>query len=548
MTIFLCNLLWFLSCLPGLAMFLLAARFPRFFQLRRLKQLLVQNAGAAFGRRHGFDAIRSLRAFQNMPPTGYDDYADHIRAIRDGGGNVLTRRPVRLLEPTGGSSGGTKLIPYTDGLKREFNAAVQPWIALLYLRQPGLFFGRHYWSISPATPHPSGAESKVPVGFDADSAYLSPAGRRLVESLLVTPPGVEALHDPDAFEYVTVLALVRERNLRLISVWHPSFLTILLNRWRRDRRRIISDIRRGGVSSGLRPPAACRAELERRLRPDSRRAAELERISDPDDFQAVWPDLRIISCWDDGRAASGASALKSAFPKAVVQGKGLLATEGVVSFPVGRRKVCAVRSHFLEFENRERGTIHPVWELENGQFYRVLLTTGGGLYRYRLGDVAQVDGFFLRTPRLRFLGREGNVSDRVGEKLRGVHVEQVLQKVASALGVRFAFAMLAPRAENGAIRYILYFTPARGRVPNGLASLLESGLRENYHYAHARNLGQLAHAGLREIGGDADARYRSFLMSRGVKPGDVKPTPLHPDAVWDAVFTARARGRGPMCC
>lgn len=534
--VFFCNLLWFLSCLPGRLMFLLAARFPRTFQLRLLKRIIRENAGTEFGKRHGFRHIRSLQDFRKIPPSGYDAYGEAIQAIREGETNVLTRQPVRLLEPTSGSSAASKLIPYTDGLKAEFNAAIQPWIALLYLYRPGLFFGRHYWSISPSTPYPSQEGDKVPIGFDEDSAYLSPLQQRLARTLLVRPPGIERIHDPDAFEYLTTLFLVRERNLRLISVWHPSFLTILLRRFRTVSDRFISDIRHGGADAGPSLPAPYRSTLRRRLPPDPRRAEELQSMADPGDFQAIWPNLRIISCWDEGMAESGASSLKAAFPTAMVQGKGLMATEGVVSVPIGRRKVCAVRSHFLEFENRDSKTIHPVWDLEAGKSYTTLLTTSGGLYRYRLGDVAGVDGFWLRTPCLRFLGREGNVSDQVGEKLHGIHVGQVFRDIETELNIRFAFAMLAPRREADRVRYVLYFTPAQGKKLNRLASLLESGLRRNYHYAHARNLGQLAPAGLFPTEGDAEAAYRSFLASRGMKEGDIKPTPLHPDAVWDSVF------------
>ncbi len=534
--ILLCNLLWFLSCLPGLALFIVAACFPRFFQMRRLRCLLARNAGTSFGRRHGFGGADPLTAFRGLRPAGHEAYGAEIRAICRGDGNVLTRDPVRLLEPTSGSTGGSKLIPYTDALKSEFNAAIHPWIALLYLRSPGLFLGRHYWSISPSTPVSTPDECRVPIGFPRDTDYLGPLQRRIARILVLKPPGIEAIGDPNAFEYLTILSLAREPNLRLISVWHPSFLTILLQRFQRERSRIIADIRHGGATLDVDPAPAERLEIDRRFPPDPERAAAIQAIDDPADLQALWPDLRIISCWDEGRAESGASWLQTAFPRALVQGKGLLATEGVVSIPMGAKKVCAVRSHFLEFEDLEARTIHPVRALTDGRSYSVLVTTGGGFYRYRLGDVVRVEGFLGRTPCLRFLGREGNVSDQVGEKLHGIHVEQVLRKIETACGLRFGFAMVAPHRDGGTVRYLLYFNLIRGAVSDRLAFELETGLRENYHYAHARNLGQLGPAGLFPVAGDAEAAYRSFLVLRGLKPGDIKPTPLHAEAVWRGIF------------
>ena len=47
----------------------------------------------------------------------------------------------------------------------------------------------------------------------------------------------------------------------------------------------------------------------------------------------LWPRLRVVSCWDQGRARAEADTIRRWFPRARVQGKGLLATEGVVSVP-----------------------------------------------------------------------------------------------------------------------------------------------------------------------------------------------------------------------
>jgi hypothetical protein len=43
-----------------------------------------------------------------------------------------------------------------------------------------------------------------------------------------------------------------------------------------------------------------------------------------------------------------------------------------------------------------------------GRTYAIILTTSGGLYRYRIGDL--VEGI-VQCPILRFCGRENNVSD-----------------------------------------------------------------------------------------------------------------------------------------
>nr|GEY79194.1 hypothetical protein [Tanacetum cinerariifolium] len=47
----------------------------------------------------------------------------------------------------------------------------------------------------------------------------------------------------------------------------------------------------------------------------------------------------------------------------------------------------------------------PLSKVKVGQQYEIVLTTFTGLYRYRLGDVVEVTGFYNKTPKLNFLSR-----------------------------------------------------------------------------------------------------------------------------------------------
>jgi len=92
------------------------------------------------------------------------------------------------------------------------------------------------------------------------------------------------------------------------------------------------------------------------------------------------------------------------FPHTYIQPKGLLATEAVVSFPVEGcpAPVLAPSSAFFEFIDIE-GNIQLAHQLEAEQSYEVVVTTYGGLYRYALGDVVTVRGYFQQLPCLEFM-------------------------------------------------------------------------------------------------------------------------------------------------
>ena len=60
--------------------------------------------------------------------------------------------------------------------------------------------------------------------------------------------------------------------------------------------------------------------------------------------------MRLISCWAHGNAARALQHLRAYFPHAIIQPKGVLATEAFVSFPFKNDvSALSLRSHFFEF-------------------------------------------------------------------------------------------------------------------------------------------------------------------------------------------------------
>ena len=321
--------------------------------------------------------------------------------------------PVERWQTTSGSSGAKKRIPYTRTLRRQFDRAIAPWIVNLAQHEPRAFAGEAYWSISPDSA--------------SDEEILGPLQRRLVRAVQAVPSTVRLTNDN--FRDETLRHLTRCKTLSLISVWHPSFLDLL-----------IDDL----------------------------------------DTEKTWPHLRVISCWADANAAAPAAALAKKFPHAKIQPKGLLSTEGFVTIPFDGQNVLAYRSHFYEF--RDEDGVRLAHEVEIGKRYDVLLTTGGGLRRYDTEDLVEVTGFLKQAPILKFIGRANHVSDHFGEKLQEVFVRECLERALR--GVPHALAMLACDRDA----YVLYLESDASVDVDAL----DQQLRAAHHYDLARRLGQLA--------------------------------------------------------
>ncbi|HXR08263.1 MAG TPA: GH3 auxin-responsive promoter family protein [Candidatus Acidoferrum sp.] len=162
-----------------------------------------------------------------------------------------------------------------------------------------------------------------------------------------------------------------------------------------DREGVVSPIQEKTLcmpfSRSGRTGASRRADFLRRLLPTGK---------SPVSFAQLWPKLQVISCWTRGASELYADKLRELFPNVEIQGKGLVATEGFVSLPLHPDKdsVLAVISHFLEFQDVANEKVLLAHELVVGNTCRVILTTGGRLYRCSLGDLIRVTGHIEDSP------------------------------------------------------------------------------------------------------------------------------------------------------
>lgn len=168
----------------------------------------------------------------------------------------------------------------------------------------------------------------------------------------------------------------------------------------------------------------------------------------------------------------------------------------------------ASECHWHDFLD-DAGNSVEISNLQLGSEYEVLLSTGGGLFRYRSGDRVRVVGWDAnRSPCLRFVGRVGMVSDLVGEKL---HESQVIE----ALALSGARGFLVE--DSGLPGYQVWLeNPA-------LAGAFERLLRRNPYFDQALSLGQLAPLVIHRLEADWSVKLTTALARhQGCRMGDVK--------------------------
>jgi len=483
-----------------------------------LLDIIKDNCDTVYGRRFKFSEINGISEYQKQVPiSDYDDHESYIKMHMEGTEKGLVEEPIELFELSSGSTAASKYIPYTKGLQSDYMAGVKPWLYNLYHHYPELMQGKAYWSVSPIASERTYTTSGIPIGFQDDTGYFDFIQKHLFNKLFVIPSEIKLISDMEDFRYVTLLFLLKEKKLSLISVWNPTFLINLLEVFFTYQAQLIEDIERGQIT--LPNHSDLPLSLRKRVKPSKKRASELRQLSTKTGrciFHEVWLNLRLISCWDQGNSKPYKKRLEGYFSDVAIQGKGLLATEGIVSIPLeGIGCPVSYRSHFFEFQDRDNNEIKLLHELEKGKLYDVIMTTRGGLYRYRLNDIVKVTRHYHQVPCIEFIGKASNVSDFFGEKINEMHVRDIF----SRLQLLDAFIFLAPTQQGDNFCYTLFTVVER----DDLSSIVEEELSKNFHYKYARDLNQLDHVRVFKMTGDYEKAYYDFLATRkNMKLGDIK--------------------------
>ena len=412
-------------------------------------------------------------------------------------------RPLAF-EVTGGSSGGSKLIPYSAASLTDFSRAILPWLGQLVTTYK-ITSGSVYLALSPAMRQPSRSAGGIPIGLP-DGAYLGPSAGEALQALSAVPTWVGEIPELDQWRLASLYWLVRRQDLVLISLWSPSFCLELLRGLSHHRTSLLEILGDGGQIAG------------RELSADRQAQQRLIRYLQYQDSRELWPDLKLVSCWMDGASRSFAETLQQRLPHARFQAKGLLATEGVSTVPDRQgQPVLALDSGFYEFIAPD-GAVRCAWELDLDHVYELVLTTAGGLYRYRTGDLIRYRGMADGLPILPFIGRSDLSYDLVGEKLTEAFVAQCLAGLPG-------FNMLAPITGEHPHYTWITDSPLTEQT-NRQIERIEQRLRANPQYAYARKLGQLAPLNL-TVHPDPLRVYTARAMLRQ-RLGDVKVPALLP--------------------
>jgi len=335
---------WFLLTLAATRKRQLLNADPFVFQKKLLLRLVKRSAGTAFGKAHDFTSIRTSQDFlKRVPPKSYDDFRPSIEAITAGEKDVLFFGRPECFGTTSGTDGIPKLIPLNRALLWSTRKGAFD-AALL----GGLLHGSLSWQhgkILYIGPRKGRSLGKWMVYAEGTAfVYLQPFSGRFV-------PAYEDLPAQEDNLNFTLFADLAHRHRITAIAGNPIEIVAFI------------------LATGI-----------------------------------VLPDVQIVfNCgyW----AIDHAHIYESAFPNAtLVDVYG--ANEGTYGLPQSPGVfLLNYRRVFFTFIPIDReDQIAELGSVALNQKYRLCVTTPGGLWNYRTGDV--VSFITLRPPVIRFHGRD----------------------------------------------------------------------------------------------------------------------------------------------
>jgi hypothetical protein len=433
-----------------------------------LMSMVRRNAESAFGSAHGFASMVSPKDFQARVPIGdWDTFSPYIDRIIGGEPNVLTDEAAPVLfNLTSGTAGRPKLIPVSPRTVRGNKLSHNLWMHRTVRDHPKFMSGKALPVVNRAV---EGFTERTNIPYGSASGMVFRDAHPLTKLHYAYPYEVLEIDDVRSRWYTIMRCAVPERTT-FIAGSTPNGIMKLLELADEAKEPLIRDVNDGTLSKDIDIGRRRRGIVERRLRPNPGRARELERAAERSGRlrpQEYWPDLKLISCWTGGTVGQFATQLREwCSPDTQLRDIGYVSSEAYVSIPIsdsGSAGLLSIHTNVFEFVpeaefGKPDARAYFADQIEIGTAYQILFTTPGGLYRYSINDVVEVEGFHDGAPLIRFLRKGRDVIDIQGEKVTGDQVVSAMRASLEASGCQCTHYLFVPAPDRACFHLHVEFT------------------------------------------------------------------------------------------
>ena len=256
-------------------------------------------------------------------------------------------------------------------------------------------------------------DASIPLGVPITPGGIADFGAMIdaYPAKFVAPPETYQISDFASAMYVQMVFGLKESSLEcILSGFCPTTLsafTLLAQEWEL----MITDIRNGTLKPSLNLTQSQRTVLEEAMgKPDPQRADELDatlsKSMKQHNFKSVarhlWPKLSLVMAVAGGSFVTYIPQLQHYLDDNIhISAPLYVASEelfGINKWPYDSVSAYSLQTNqiFFEFipladsDSRNPQSVLLADEINAGEVYEIVVTTSGGLYRYRMGDLIKV--------------------------------------------------------------------------------------------------------------------------------------------------------------
>lgn len=511
-----------------------------------LRSLLQSHQDTEFGLEHKLSEIKTIDQFRlRLPIRPYSAFAPYIQRMAHGEANVLVPDPLIYFNISSGSTGQKKFIPVTARSRRFLSRSSRTAIgfaikAALRDQRP---LGKILFPMS-VNPHGQTASgiSYAPVST-SDMYLMDGLSRNL---LFVHPPEAYQIADTTARYYICLMFALRDPNLRVILATFPILALQMCRQLEEHADSLIQDIEVGQIADWIKLEPQLRERLERKWSAAPRRAAQLRQIYQSCGRltpQTAWSGLSLMVTARAGTSNFYFEQFPEYFGDLPIFGGIYACSEGNLGVHYDfntDNAIPAIESTLIEFVPEDQWeTDCPktlmAWELEVGRRYRIVLTNYSGFYRYDLGDVVEIEGFFEQAPLMRFLHRRGGVISASTEKTTEAHVLATMQQLQKIFQVTLEnFCITLPKKDLPAYYLVnIELSPAdRLADPEKFLQQFEVIMQSVQKFYAIKRRDQIAPPRLRILPSGSFEILRQRMIQRGISAAQIKFPHVTEDRQW----------------
>lgn len=418
-----------------------------------LVKLIEKAALTEIGRKYDFSRIRTYRQFASRVPLyRYEDLRPQIMRMVDGEAGVLwPGKCYNFAQSSGTSDGKSKYIPITqESLKRNHYQGATDVVA-------------HYLNLNPQSRLFSG-KALILGGSFANELTLRPGTQvgdlsatlinkiNPVANLFRVPSKRVALMEDWKEKLPALIEASMNENVTNLSGVPSWFLTVLKGVMERKGVSCIHEVWpnlevffHGGIAFGP-------------YREQYEKICDMSRMHFLDTYNASEGFFAVQTSWDT--------------------------TAMMLLLDIG------VFYEFLPIEDSEspEPEVYPIWEIEQGRTYELVISACNGLWRYRLGDTVTIES--LHPVKIKIAGRTKSFINAFGEELMVHNADFAISHASALTGAQVLNYTAAPvyagDHSRGRHEWLVEFAKAPRSEQEFMAELDESLQQANSDYQAKR--------------------------------------------------------------